>query len=197
MAWRTVTLRTVVLALAAVGVIGAAVYLFLEVRRPVVIEPVHVAAPERAPTPEPAAPTGPRVADKTAHPVGRDGTPVAEHTPPPSMGGGAPNEGAVDDPNRANPKLDAVMDEANRAYDRQDFDEARSIAAKVLDKTPNNIRMLRVMVSSSCIQGDNAVAQKYYDALPRFDRDQMRMRCDRYGVSFNENVPPPGPAPAP
>jgi hypothetical protein len=29
-------------------------------------------------------------------------------------------------------------------------------------------------------------AQKYYLLLPGPDREQMKVRCDRYGVTFNE-----------
>lgn len=85
---------------------------------------------------------------------------------------------------KANPKLDAVMSEANKAYDRGDFDDAKAIALKVLAKTPNNVRMLRILVSSDCILGDNAEAQKHYQLLPPGDRAQMRTRCERYGVTF-------------
>jgi hypothetical protein len=85
-----------------------------------------------------------------------------------------------------NPKLDAVMDQANKAYDRQDFDEAMDIAKKVLRVQPDNVRMLRVMVSANCIAGDPAEAQQYYTKLPKFDRAQMKTRCDRYGVTFKD-----------
>ncbi len=87
---------------------------------------------------------------------------------------------------KANPKLDAIMSEANKAYDRGDFDDAKAIALKVLAKTPNNVRMLRILVSSDCILGDNAEAQKHYQLLPPGDRAQMRTRCERYGVTFPE-----------
>ena len=80
----------------------------------------------------------------------------------------------------------AVMALANKAYDSQDFDQAVAIAGKILAKEPNNIRMLRVMVSANCIQGDSAIAQQHYEKLPPFDREQMRARCDRYGVVFKD-----------
>jgi predicted Zn-dependent protease len=88
------------------------------------------------------------------------------------------------------PKLDAVMAEANRAYDKMDFDEARSIAKKVLKQHPTNTRMLRIMTSAYCIENDNAEAQKYFNLLPAPDRAQMKTRCARYGVAFTD---PPGP----
>jgi hypothetical protein len=86
----------------------------------------------------------------------------------------------------ASQRIEAVMDQANKAYDRQDFEEAKAIATKVLSKQPNNVRMMRIIVSASCIAGDPTVAQKYYDKLPKGDRDQMKARCDRYGVTFKD-----------
>ncbi len=125
--------------------------------------PGHVTAPSR-----PTTPTAPTVAtaapDSPALPASDDDT------------GGE----------RANATLDAIMDRANKAYDRQDFEEAKMIAGKVLSKQPNNVRMLRIMVSSTCIEGDASVAQKYFEQLPKPDRDQMKLRCDKYGVSFKD-----------
>ena len=48
------------------------------------------------------------------------------------------------------------MSEANKAYDRGDFDDARTIAMQVLAIDPTNVRMLRIMVSAACIDGDPA-----------------------------------------
>ncbi|HEX4451237.1 MAG TPA: hypothetical protein VH143_10225 [Kofleriaceae bacterium] len=86
----------------------------------------------------------------------------------------------------ANPKLDAIMDQANKAYDHQDYEEAKSIAGKVLAKLPTNSRMLRIMVSSACLEGDQALAQQFYVQLPKPDRLQMKQRCDRAGITFTE-----------
>ena len=78
------------------------------------------------------------------------------------------------------------MDDANKAYDRGDYDDAKQVAGRVLAQQPTNIRMLRVMVSASCIDGDAAGAQFYYARLPVADQDQMRVRCARYGVAFGD-----------
>jgi thioredoxin-like negative regulator of GroEL len=91
---------------------------------------------------------------------------------------------AEPDPALAGPKLDAVMDEANKAYDRGDFEDAKTIAGRLLAKLPTNVRMLRIMVSASCIDGDTAVAQAHYARLPPADQEQMRVRCARYGIAF-------------
>jgi len=89
-------------------------------------------------------------------------------------------------PTGPNPKMEAIMGEANRAYDHGDFDDAKAIALKVLDKQPGNTRMIRIVVSSECIAGDAAEAQKYFAQLPAGDRAQMRTRCDRYGVTLKD-----------
>ena len=143
-----------------------------------------------------------QVRTTTAPDRGQDHAPVAasehrDHPPPvkadsqrtpPTSGGDAPRIEVGDDLDgeKANPSLDAVMDRANKAYDRSDFEEAKMIAGKVLAKVPTNIRMMRIMVSASCIDGDVAIAQKWFEALPKPDRDQMKTRCDKYGVSFKE-----------
>ena len=82
----------------------------------------------------------------------------------------------TDDPSKSpkdkefDQKLDAVMSEANKAYDRGDFDDAKVFAQKVLAKNPGNVRMLRILVSASCIDGDSTEAQKRYLELPRRPR---------------------------
>ena len=63
-------------------------------------------------------------------------------------------------------------------------DEARNLALKLLERQPGTTRMLRVVVSSSCILGDGETAQKYWTQLPEFDRGQMTTRCERFGVTF-------------
>lgn len=95
-------------------------------------------------------------------------------------------ENVAEELNKPNPRMDAVMAEANKAYDKGDFDEAKGIALKVIAKEPTNVRMLRIVVSSACIDGDSAEAQKHYQVLPPGDREQMKVRCSRYGVTFND-----------
>jgi hypothetical protein len=185
----TVSPRHAVLAALGALVLLAGVYLFHEVRS----TPANAAAPAApdrgkspdlrpehaesgAPAPEPehvADPGGPHHAPPpVAHPA-------MTSDPPPTVSGD-------DTPEAANPKIEAVMDQANKAYDRSDFEEAKMIAGKVLAKAPTNIRMMRIMVSASCIDGDNAIAQKWYEQLPKPDREQMKVRCDKYGVTFKE-----------
>lgn len=180
---RAIRLRVtrVVLPLAAVIVLGLGVYLFVAVRAQPV-EPVTVAArpapapapPLEAPPPEPAS--APVVVHDAAPPPPRD--------LPPSLG--TPSE-------LPDAKGDALMAEANKAYDRGDFEDAKIIAGRLLREQPANVRMLRIMVSASCQDGDVAVAQAHYAKLPPSDQAQMRTRCARYGVQFSDGrgLPPP------
>jgi hypothetical protein len=183
----TVALRYVLLAVGAVSVLGVSVYLALEVRgRPAQAQapaPVPAQAPERA-----AAARGAKEAaidaEEDLRPQPSRATPA--RTEPASRVREPPRgpDGAPEDP--APQKLDAMMNEANKAYDHSEWDEAKAIARKVLRTSPNNVRMLRIIVSASCITGDNADAQAAYAQLPAPDREQMKTRCARYGVSFTE-----------
>lgn len=160
----SVALRYLLLAVGAVSVLGVSLYLALEVRA----RPAQVPAQQQQPPP---------VIDAEPSRAAPARTPVAREPP-------RGPDGEPEDP--APQKLDAVMNEANKAYDRSDWDEAKAIARKALKISPNNVRMLRIVVSSSCIIGENAEAQAAYVLLPRPDREQMKTRCARYGVSFTE-----------
>ncbi len=178
----------------ALAVLGAGVYLFIEVRATPAEAQVSVpqartpaaASPEHDPVPvtNPTGPgTGPHVGKPLDHPMGAgEIRPTAEL--PPAQDGSGPS--LQDVPDKADPRFQMIMAEANKAYDRQDFDEARQIATKVLARDPTNVRMLRILTSSHCIEGDSAAAQTYYDKLPDFDRQQMAKRCATYGVTFKE-----------
>jgi hypothetical protein len=182
-----VTWRHAVLAIGAFLVLVVAVHLFREVRaRPAEAQvhatsassPPAAAAHETETQDEPAAragatPAPPAIVRKTDAP----GTPAKINeikTDDPEGSGGAGS--AV--------RIDAIMAEANKAYDRGDFDEAKSIANKVLAKLPGNPRMLRILVSVACIDNDAGAAQAAYQILPAPDQTQMRTRCSRYGIDL-------------
>lgn len=181
-----VTVRHAALPIACVLVLGAGVYLFVAVRA----QPAPLVG---------AAPARP--ASAPDHPAARGDEPAVRPTqapaaPPPSAA--KPGAMAADDPrvyvppipalagDRNLPKstVDAIMDEANKAYDRGEYDEAKIIAARMLASFPTNVRMLRIMVSASCIDGDSGTARQHYARLPAADQEQMRTRCDRYGITF-------------
>ena len=185
-----VTVRHIALGAAAVLVLCMGVYLFLEVRKP-------------------ASAQGHEPADKPVAQVDEAPVKAAEEPPPPAKPVVKPSgftpawkpagTGKIADPNVTEPpvveqpvdgreamKLDGLMSEANKAYDHQDFDEARAYAQKVLVKNPTNARMLRIIVSSACIENDAAEAQKSFNLLPAGDREQMKTRCARYGITFTD-----------
>lgn len=175
-----VTLRHTVLSLAAVLVFGLGVYLFVEVRAQPALPPATAVRASRTPAPAPREALPPR-ADPAPVTPPRAPVVVARQPsapPAPEVAAGAGDEPAV------GPKLDAAMSEANKAYDRGDFDDAKVIAGRLLARFPTNVRMLRIMVSASCIDGDSTVAQAHYAKLPPADQEQMKVRCARYGITF-------------
>jgi hypothetical protein len=179
-----VTVRHALLPISAVLVLGLAVYLFLAVRSAVAPPPL-AGGEDRPRAARPAPPVEARVQQPTAPP----NAPAAPVQPPPVRAEVAP---VPRDPPPAaqesldGSKLDYVMDEANKAYDRGDYEDAKQVAGRVLAQQPSNVRMLRIMVSSSCIDGDSTAAQFYYARLPAPDQEQMRTRCARYGISFGD-----------
>ncbi|MBK9031001.1 MAG: hypothetical protein IPL61_06645 [Myxococcales bacterium] len=74
--------------------------------------------------------------------------------------------------------------EANKLYDRGDYDGARTLAVKLLGDAPGNVRLLRVVVSSSCIMGDGDTANQYAGQLPEPDRVQMVDRCAKFQIAL-------------
>jgi len=80
----------------------------------------------------------------------------------------------------------ARMDEANQFYDRGDYEGAREVALELLAADSNNVRMSRIVVSSSCIMGDVDVAHEHFKELPPRDQRQMARRCKRYDIDFDE-----------
>jgi hypothetical protein len=180
----------VVLAIAALLVLGSGVYLLLQVRsgpaeagasatRPVVVEPVQ--APEPEPATQVTATAQPTSGRRAAVRLGDLARAAPAEVEPVT---------ATGDRDDKPYQLDQLMDEANRAYDRMEFDEARAIAQRILAKQPTNVRMLRIMVSAACIEVEPAEAQKYFNQLPARDREQMKTRCMKHGVTFTD--PPPG-----
>lgn len=176
-----VTPRHVVLTVAALAVLGLGVYLFVQVQEtPASVTATAPPRPERpAPSPPPPA-KEPAPGPTNMRPVRPiKAAPVVRRTEPEAA---KPQLSGTEIKN-----LDATMSEANKAYDRGDFGEATEIAKKVLAEDPSNVRMLRIVVSASCIEGESVVAQQHYLKLPAADRQQMKVRCARYGVSFNES----------
>jgi hypothetical protein len=186
-----VTVRHAVLPIAAVLILGLGVYLFVEVRAQ--SAPPQIDRPARVPRPSPAAmqqtaavhdaaavaAPRPSSSDRPVAPAGPSRSPGAAETPSVIIGTREDRNANI-----AQPKVDAIMDEANKAYDHGDLEDAKIIAARVLANDPTNVRMLRVMVSASCQDGENVVAQTHFAKLPPGDQEQMRTRCARFGITF-------------
>jgi len=176
--------KNALLVAAVVAVLGMGVYLFVQVKA----TPAQASATQVTSSTPSAPREQPRPDEPAREPeVAKPGTtkPSWQRTPP-STGDTPATETRPSEDQAVNLKLDNLMELANKAYDAQDFDQAIAIAGKVLVKEPSNVRMLRIMVSANCIQGDSAVAQASYERLPPTDREQMKVRCDRYGVTFKD-----------
>jgi regulator of protease activity HflC (stomatin/prohibitin superfamily) len=89
-------------------------------------------------------------------------------------------EAAADSPQTIAEK----MTEANRLYDRGDYEAAAQMAKEVLKSQPQNVKVLRIAASTACILGDGNEARVYYDQLPERDQQQIARRCRRYGIEF-------------
>lgn len=184
-----------ILAAAAVAVLGLGVYLYVAVNStPTAVANGRPSAPKTKPSPpnnEPAPTRTPEVQRPAVAPAGTaqkvNGS--IRDAVAPALGAGTPALASAEHPGaNIDIKKDEMMASANKAYDHGDFDEAMAIAKKVLSNDPTNTRMQRIMVSASCILGDSSTAQQHYLALPigGKDRADMKTRCERYGVSFTE-----------
>lgn len=189
-----VTSRHIALIVAAVAVLGVGLYLYIAVNSTSsAVANVRPRSPGAEPSPQdhepeppPYTPPPSRVEQDAARPrptvalndAVRDV--AAKPTLEMSVAPGGPG---------IDIKKDEMMASANKAYDHGDFDEAMMIAKKVLSNDPTNTRMLRILISASCILDDAATAQKSYLMLPAGgnDRADMKRRCDRYGVTFTES----------
>lgn len=187
-----VTLRHILLAVGGLVVIAAAIYLAIEVRAtPASAQVATRSQPsparstaddvEEPAAPAPSAGSGSiaRTMRSPASQFSKGPATAAGTAPAPSIAGSAAEP--MDEA-----KLKQVVIDAYAAYDRQEFEEAKAIAARALSHDPKNVRALRIMVSTSCIEGNAVEAQKYFDQLPEGkDRADMRTRCGRdYNITF-------------
>ncbi len=134
-------------------------------------------------TPEPPQPRRP---DRAGEPTPGDEPSAPPSSPPPPPGEpGTPTDGSGKPlgPDEWT-ELAEKMVEANRLYDRGDYEAAGRAAEEILEKHPANVKMLRIATSSACIQGDAGAARPHYDKLPPSDQEQIARRCRRYGVEF-------------
>src|SRR5688572_24591358 len=157
--------RATWLGLLAVATLGGLVYLFLQVTADPVSAsvsavddeaPARVAATEAA-QPDPGGkparkvtPFRPTMSSGPATPeVADDGGGGDDPSPPTLAAEGSGDKQALG----ADAELSEEMAEATKYYDGNDYDAALKQALRVLAKDPENVRMLRVVVSSACMMG--------------------------------------------
>jgi hypothetical protein len=185
--------RIIGLAAAAVLILGGGLYLFLQVTSDPATAASTVATRDDRPDPRVEPPPQepgkgpmfrpPRTGSATIEPVqpkiDRTGSTASTGT-----SGQAPALETGDEVPSPDVDLDAAMDEANKLYNDSDYEGATRQALRVLGKSPGNVRMLRVVVSSGCMMGDVDQATKYYDQLPPSDQSDMARRCERFEIHF-------------
>jgi hypothetical protein len=76
------------------------------------------------------------------------------------------------------------MEEAAMLYDRMDLEGAVAVAATVLAEEPDNVRMLRIVVSARCLMGQAEPAREHWKRLPPADQKQMTARCARFKITL-------------
>jgi hypothetical protein len=126
-------------------------------------------------TPEPVATPAPEAQTKRVDPA------------PPDMrvDGADPQDFSTPTrPTAAKTDIRSMMDVANKHYDRQDYEAARAAAHAVIAVSPDNLRMLRLIVSSACMLGDADEARTYHARLPARDAKQIARRCANFNVKL-------------
>jgi hypothetical protein len=92
---------------------------------------------------------------------------------------GSAGDGPAEDPDQRDRAA-----QASRFYDRGDYESAQKTALEVLAQQPNNIRMLRIVVSTACALGDPDLARSYNAKLPGSHQRSMQTRCTKFGVTL-------------
>jgi hypothetical protein len=193
-----VPLRSILLAVSGGLVLVAIIALFMEVReapaRPnqAKIDEARQKHKRTRSTPAPGNLSDPwsrNTADTPAAPTPRVGVetpsippPEVEERPEPPTAREAATPDLEGDPRL---EISSAKDEANRLYDKMDYEGALQKALAVLEKEPGDIRMMRVVVSASCQLGDADKAKQYWQQLPPHDQNQMTRRCQRFGITFS------------
>jgi hypothetical protein len=182
---------TLVLGGAGLALVIAIVVLMVKVKAAAPAVSVNPADVPRAGSRPPPVPRGAAEPGEAPSPPAPRLEPRDEpEPPPPAM---APQPPSGDTPigigDSAGPQVAPTtvaekLLEANRLYDRGDYEQAKRMAGDVLKEDPANVKMLRIGASSACILGEPSEARVYYDKLPERDQQQIARRCKRYGVEF-------------
>ena len=186
--------RIIGLGVLAVVILGGGLYLFLQVTSdpgtPAVAARDDRPSPRDRPatddhtsdTPPRFTPIKPRTGSATID------RPIRPTTGTSGTSGTGPSlDGSDDTPTGTDPEvdLDLAMDEANKLYDTNDYEAATKQALLVLAKHPENVRMMRIVVSSGCLMGDLDQANKYQAMLPTRDQADMIRRCGAANVHLD------------
>jgi hypothetical protein len=186
-------LPAVLLGAGGVAVVLALGGLVWQIRRaPAAIEPGAVA---RAPSPAPAvtpdepeereAPVRPEERGHRRPPPSALAADVGERPSPPTPAEPTGDVLGIPTPEDGPPaKLSLELRAAVERYDRGDYEAAAEKALVVLAESPDNVRALRILVSSSCMTEQEARAREYYAKLPERDQAQIAKRCSKFGVEF-------------
>jgi hypothetical protein len=86
--------------------------------------------------------------------------------------------------------LKARMDAAHRLFDTGEYPAAEEAALAILEGSPRNVKMLRIVVSTACAMGNVERAKEYYAQLPSKDQEQMRKRCKKWTVDLEASASP-------
>jgi len=185
------------LGLLAVVILGGGLYLFLQVTSDPATPAVAARDDRPSPRDQPATndhtsetaprftPMKPRTGSAT---IDRPIRPTTDTSGTGATTGTGPAlEGSSDEPTGTDPDvdLDLAMDEANKLYDGNDYEAATKQAQRVLAKHPENVRMMRIVVSSGCLMGDLDTANKYQAMLPARDQADMIRRCGAANVHLD------------
>ena len=80
--------------------------------------------------------------------------------------------------------LSERLAEANRLYDKKEYEEGQKLALDLLREDPENSRMLRIVVSTACAMGEEAKAREFHAKLKPRDKAQMKVRCHKYSIEL-------------
>jgi hypothetical protein len=195
--------RSIILSIAAVAVLGFAIYLYVQVHGERTVSPtpprrvaaaaaigdvtpaVAPAAPTVAAVPAPtitapapvAAPRqdGSAAADGSANPA--HPVPVTPLIRAQTGRWGNPVFGGRVGHAASKADPDQMLDQADKAVAAGELDRAASLAGAVAKQAPGNVRALSLLVTTACAQGKQPVAQEYYVQLPADARGAVKSAC--------------------
>jgi predicted Zn-dependent protease len=74
------------------------------------------------------------------------------------------------------------LDNAQTMYRERRYREAMEASIALLQESPDNKQLKRIIVRSACIEKDRDTALRYMKQLSDSDQEYLRAHCDIYGV---------------